>query len=241
VISENMSRYHVELNETQEYAETRFEQIHHTDVLIFGPDEFKERFLGYLKYGKDTPIADTYNYQETRCGEGESVQVISEQEASFCTLLLAFNQMGEGIIVHYPVADMISSKGTLPENIATEVARMHKFANETNGYLVITGTNTSNKERERVLGALNLGKSENIIPILTVEDRSNRRGLAGSHLANNIQGVCFIPKQLSADGRNKVILLAQRINKDGFDEVIRSTDMLNHPLKDNSHTFSVNM
>lgn len=106
------SLYYVNLNEEIETAENKVEKLKNTDVLIYGPEDFKAHFLGYLKLRELTPISKDYNYQETN---PSIVQVLAEQEASFCTLILAFNEEGEGFLVHESFAD-IQQNGKLPSN-----------------------------------------------------------------------------------------------------------------------------
>ncbi len=235
------SGYHVELNQSQEPAENKAEKLKNTDILIMGPTDFEERFEEYLKEGRYTPISDKYSYQRTLASDSDGPKIIAEQQASFCTLLLAFNEEGEGIVFHYPLISLLGPNGELPQNVNDEVNAMKEFAKNTKGYILVTGTNTRQEERDAVLKSLHLDETDNNIIIMTSNLLSGRADVASDTLANSIQGICFIPKQLSTDSRNKIILLGQRINKNEFEEQIRPIDLLDDPQDISLSVFNINL
>lgn len=232
------SSYHVALNHTQETAEHKAEKLENTDILIMGPNDFRERFVKYLKEGEKTPISDEYGRQATFASDEDGPKIIAEQEASFCTLLLAFNEKGEGIVYHYPLIDFLGPNGELPQNVADEINTMKEFVKNTGGHILVTGTNLPQAERDVLLQALSFEEDRNIV-IMTDGSESDRFREGSEILANNIQGICFIPKQLSNDSRNKIILLAQRINKNEFDEQLRPIDLLDRGYTNGSKGFAV--
>ena len=220
------SGYHVELNEGQEHAEHKFEQLKETDVLLLGPDDFKSHFLTYLKYGEETPIDRNYGENATSPGDPQGSKVIAEQDASYCTLLLAFAESGDARVLHQPLIPFLESGEPLPEIYKAEIERVKDLAREKNGIIILTGTNAHPAEQRMVLDELSRDGADNIVPVLTtfeiVEDAQSKVQRA----SQNIQGICFIPKQLSADGRNKVILIAQKIADGAFEEQINPRDLL---------------
>jgi hypothetical protein len=235
------SGYHVELNHTQEAAENNAEKLENTDVLIMGPDDFEERFVDYLKYRERTPISSKSTRPTTFALDKEGPKIIAEQNASFCTLLLAFNEKGEGMMLHYPLAPLLGPDGDLPQNVSDEISTMKEFAKRTHGHILVTGTNTAQVAREAVIKALNLDDIDNSITIMTASSLSDRIGVASDTLANNIQGICFIPRQLSRDSRNKIILLAQRIDRHEFDDQVAPADLLDNSGGDDLDRFSLSL
>lgn len=213
------SGYHVEMAPGIEQAENAAEKLVQTDILVFGPKEFDEYYLGYLKNPDNRKIRSGGS-SETTLADTLGQEVVGEFNAMSCTLLLAFNEAGEAHIMHWPLSSNINFWGKFPQYVEEQVTKMKQFVEATDGKFLVTGMNTSGKERTRVLKALKLNNDPETIKIFSSTEDSEREDVGVGVKENAIEGVCFIPKDLSKDGRNKIILISRRVDKDGIDKGI---------------------
>lgn len=213
------SQYHVDLDKTQEEAERRFERLQCTDILLMGPVEFKARIQDYIKEEGKERISSMRGFQECSPNSEEGPIIIGENEASFCTLLLAFNEEGDAMVDHLPLASL--SEGWL-EMYEDRITDMKTFARKTGGQLLITGTNSDVWDREKVLSLIVGEDSDIVTPLFTKHENVRVGDAEHSYIMNkdNIQGICFVPKQLAHDDRNKIFLIASKFKNGKLEEAV---------------------
>lgn len=209
------SLYHVPLDETQVEIEKRVEALKDTDVLLCGPDDFKELFLGYLKDKESAPIKQDKGSAYTGI---ENPSILVETSASFCTLMLAFTTEGEAMLLHHPltlgIMAFAEDEDALYYQHRQEIENINRFAKKENGTVIVTGTNVTAVVKQRILKELfRFSKPENVIPVFTPFPTNRTTSFIDeehSVSSNRISDVCFIPRGLTKDDRNKIILVSYR-------------------------------
>lgn len=209
------SLYHVPLDETQVEIERKIEALEDTDVLLCGPSDFEDLFLGYLNNRATASIKQNEDCART---DIENPSILVETGASFCTLILAFTTEGEAMLLHHPLTlgTMASPAGedALYYTHREDIEALNSFASKKNGTVIVTGTNVTTVIKQKILKELfRYSEPENIIPIFTpfpMEDVPLGADIEHAISDNRISGVCFIPRGLTKDDRNKIILISYR-------------------------------
>jgi len=213
------SEYPIPLAPTIREAEGKAERMSdHTDIYVFDTGSFKENFRQLMKEPDAVGLRSSEAGLEgglvvTRMG---SAAVIYETGAAPCTLGVAFNEKGDAAIMHEPIA------GGMAAGSDVEYGRsLGRFAGELGdgANVVISGTNVMGEQRraavaivkERLAGV----PDERIVEIYSREAAGMKIMEGKLDLTQEmIYGVCFVPKDLSNDGRNKLILLGRQANEE---------------------------
>lgn len=177
-----------------------------TDVITLHPDQFTQVFPKLLNT-PDAPIADPDS--ETVGGlittNPDAPRVIFETDATPCTLFVTFNDSGESAIAHQPLASNVQARGELSPISLSTINNLNQVASRDGltQKLLITGTNIPEPERSAVL--------QQVRPLFTsLAPEQIVEKFSPDPNKESYYGTAFIPKQLSADGRNKVLVLAKR-------------------------------
>lgn len=213
------SEYPVQLAPTIREAEGKAERMSdHTDIYVFDPQSFRENFRGMLKEPETVPVRSSEAGLEgglvvTRAG---NAAVIYETGAAPCTLGVVFDREGTAAIMHEPIAggQAAGSSVDYGKNLGRFAQGLGEGAN-----VVISGTNVMGEQRQAAISMVKQGlvgvPDEKLIEVYTRE--SLGREIMGGKLSlteEMIYGVCFVPENLSNDGKNKLILLGRHINEE---------------------------
>jgi hypothetical protein len=204
------SQYPVKLNlQTQIPAEKFFLQLSNTDALIFPQTLFENKQLisQYAINNSQIRSEDPKSgFVETN--PDSSPAIISAIHASFCTLLLAFNENGQAMILHQPLV----YAGHFDDwfQIIKEKIRLMQTLTKKDGTLIVSATNHGLPHQQKIIKEISrIFPPQKIIPFFTKHQKTNFP--FGPEVAkDNISGICFFPKNLSLDGRNKIIFLTHQ-------------------------------
>lgn len=202
------------------YEEFKFktEQIKGTDILVLGEEGFNRLFPQFLKDGRQTP------WREWGGGKIHFVTtaevdpaVIFDFNASHCTMAIAFDSKGTAAIFHEPlVADLSRDDGKLSTvhlNILADFDRLvGSFGTDVS--IVVTATNFSGSLRKTTLDQFTAGihsvSESKIIKVLSDPNKLSTKPTPFSdtdYTDQFLYGICFVPRQLSIDNRNKVVVI----------------------------------
>lgn len=209
------SGYSIELNAQQEDAENKAEKLQHTDIYVCNPNQFNELFPTLLRDINTASVSNKRDFQETT-DNGEDTQcILFENNAAFCTLALSFNEGGTAALIHEPLAPDLKTI-RIPSKLQAQIDKLKNLAKSDGGHMVVSGMNTNESDRQLVQEYLTDGNNERLIPIFAFADDKYH----GTN-ANEIEGLCFIPRGLTNDGRNKIILLS--LNSETLHESVTKT------------------
>jgi hypothetical protein len=144
----------------------------------------------------------------------ESPKILLDDRATFCTLLLLFDQGGNAALLHEALAYGVMSGGLSDVPSVMSFEEFGQTLGEKN--LIITGTNVSTRFRRKItselMRVLSPSKIEVIDTIFTDDQQlSDILELNDDSPADMIRGVVFFPRQMTTDDKNKVVLIGHSI------------------------------
>ncbi len=212
-----ITNYPVSLDEQTAYdAEQKAERLENTDVYVLSGKEFEATISRLLKDGRDTPSASGMDALENGLvvTKPDSPRVIFEENAVPCTLAVMFNEEGEAALLHLPLSLRLLDLGEIPNCDNETLQALDAFAKElgVDANLLITGTNVTSPLRNDVQNAISVQVAsvgpEKRMEIFTPDIESSSP-IRVPITKSVIYGLCFVPRTLSSDGRNKVVLVGR--------------------------------
>lgn len=153
--------------------------------------------------------------------DSDHLSVISESGASFCSLMLLFDEDGKAFVIHDAYSATYTTGGDSIISDYPQLTEFHDLHTKLgkNKKLFLTATNIHPRLRNRLIEEVRglFGAEFQIIDIAASFEAADSTMIQDGSIPNtsdnSISGLYFIPAKLSVNGKNQIILYGHRISK----------------------------